>query len=139
MENRTTFEDSDDSMMMHKQLVIALSNNIYGAIIRVKEIHLNTSSQTVHEHADSICWRFAHVYDKLLETILGITDSKLEFGSIRPNLPEPTNLTQVLKILRMQVSKTKEQLPGEYCNAIHNILDEFLVDINKDIYLSVNR
>lgn len=139
MEEYSSYSNNEDKMMLHKQLVIALSNDIYGAIIRFKEIHLNTSSQTVHLQMDNLGGEFVSVYDKLLEAILGITDSKLEIGSIKPNIPSYTNATQVLKLVKLQVIKAKEQLIGSQCAPLHALLDDFLIDVNKHIYLSVNR
>lgn len=128
----------DANMSMHKEKIISLCNDIYGSAIRLKEIHLHTHSQSIHLLTDSAFDEFLEVFDELMEGVLGITDSKLELGSIRPNIPSSEDDTEILKMIRIKVNETKENLCS-MLSGLEPVLDEFLSDLNKKIYLSRNR
>jgi len=128
-----------EQVSAHKGEIISLSNDIFGARIRIKEIHLHTRNQAEHLLTDGATGEFADVFDSLLEGVLGITDSKLELGSIRPNIPESASATEIFKTLRARVIDTKEKIcDDELYSSIENILDDFLTYLNKSIYLSRN-
>ena len=132
-------EIQEKGWLPYKEAVISFCNELCGVNIKIKEIHLATSSQATHALCDQIHWTFANKFDALMENILGITYSKLPYGSLKPVIPSSNDLTEVLKYIKMKAMDFKKMMNMPLCNTLATITDELLEDIHKFIYLSVNR
>ena len=129
---------SEGTPLVTKGSIIQFSNELCGTSLKLKEIHLHTTNQSEHELTDKCVWEISSVYDHLLEGMLGITDSKLEFNSIKPIIPESADVVELLKTLKKKADSLNTYICHSEFAQLENLLDEFIDNLNKYIYLARN-
>lgn len=129
---------SENTPLITRGSIIQFSNELCGTSLKLKEIHLHTTNQSEHELTDRCKWVINDFYDSLLEGMLGITDSKLEFNSIKPIIPETADVVELLKTLKRKADNLNQYICHSEFAQLENLLDEFINDLNKYIYLARN-
>lgn len=129
---------SENTPLITRGSIIQFSNELCGTSLKLKEIHLHTTNQSEHELTDRCKWVISNFYDSLLEGMLGITDSKLEFNSIKPIIPETADVVELLKTLKRKADNLNQYICHSEFAQLENLLDEFINDLNKYIYLARN-
>ena len=116
-------------MEMDFERVITFVNELYGSYFKLKEIHWNTYSKSLHLLIDEINDDLLEYVDDITENIMGLNDSRFGYGIINPNIPNTTAKAEYLK---------SGMTAGRY-SGIVNILDDFAQTMNRYIYLSSDR
>ena len=129
---------SEGTPLVTKGSIIQFSNEMCGTSLKLKEIHLHTTNQSEHQLTDNCTWTINSTYDRLLEGMLGITDSKLEVNSTKPIIPESADVVELLKSLKKKADNLNEYICHSEFAQLENLLDEFIDSLNKYIYLARN-
>ena len=102
-----------------------------------KGIHWSTDNKAEHLLIDDIDSAVLEYQDKVAECVMGLTGNKFSVGDLKSLLPQATNTKSMLDELEGDVIDYKNEIGDENrMAALHNILDDFLTDINKWKYLS---
>lgn len=113
-----------------RESIINFARILEGIRERLKEIHWNTSVKSIHLLTDDFITELGEFQDSLVEEMLGITDSKINFNEFYPVFCEPQELNEVLKYLLTNIMNVKSKYTQlndkiEY-GGINSILDDML-------------
>lgn len=118
--------------------IINFFNIVYGGYIRTREIHFNTHIQAEHNLTNDLMPALIDYTDAVMENAIGM------FGRPGMNIIVPVKCTEetlkgVLTHLRKEALKLKVSQSNEVFAGVNKILDDFIADLNKWIYLSENK
>lgn len=113
--------------------------SIHGYLIRVKEIHWNTSSDAEHKLCDDIHDDFMKCEDKFAECCMGITGEHFQIGKLLPMLPNANALQSVLKEFEKDILDMKKSINDTTESGLSNILDEMMEIVNKYKYRATQK
>lgn len=91
-------------MEMDFERVITFVNELYGSYFKLKEIHWNTYSKSLHLLIDEINEDLLEYVDDITENIMGLNDSRVGYNIINPNIPNTTDPKEILKVLAAKLS-----------------------------------
>jgi len=121
---------------MSNEFLLNLENKLQGCGTRLKELHWNAPSLSVHKLVDEFTTEFREFEDNLMENAQALFGF-IEVGDLNPVLPEAKNFIELLEDVRgMLVNIKKEAKDSLMWSGIINIVDDFFATINKYIYLS---
>lgn len=126
-------------MEMDFERVITFINELYGSYFKLKEIHWNTYSKSLHLLIDDINDDLLEYVDDITENIMGLNDSRFGYGIINPNIPNTTDPKEILKVLAAKAEYLKSGMTAGRYAGIVNILDDFAQTMNRYVYLSSDR
>lgn len=112
-------------------------NCLYGAHIRIREIHWNTHNQATHNLTNSLMPDIMEYIDTFMELISGISD-RPGFDIIKPVIPSSKDLTEILKALSIKSEMSTEILTEQKFRGVLKTIDDMIADLNKWVYLSSN-
>lgn len=107
---------------------------LHGFLIRIKEIHWNTLSNSEHIICDEIQDDFMKFEDDFMECCMGIEGKHFQVGNLRPLLPNSETLFGVLKEFEFDIIVMKKKCDSINESGLSNILDEMMQFINKYKY-----
>lgn len=120
---------------MTNEFLMNLENRLQGCGTRLKELHWNTPSLSIHKLIDEFTSDFREFEDNLMENSQAIFGF-IEIGSLNPVLPEAKTFLELLEDIRgMLVNIKKEAKDSMMWSGIINIVDDFFSTVNKYIYL----
>ena len=121
---------------MSNEFLLNLENKLQGCGTRLKELHWDASSLSIHKLVDEFTAEFREFEDNLMENAQAIFGF-VEVGSLNPILPEAKNFLELLEDVRgMLVTIKKEAKDSMMWSGIINIVDDFFATVNKYIYLA---
>ena len=107
---------------------------LHGYMIRVKEIHWNTSNNSEHLLCDEIEGCIHDCEDRFAECVMGMEGKHFRIGELLPVLPNAESLPAMLKEMESDIMSMKKKATAETDGGINNILDEMLENCNKFKY-----
>ena len=121
---------------MSNEFLLNLENKLQGCGTRLKELHWDASSLSMHKLVDDFTADFREFEDNLMENAQALFGF-IEVGSLNPVLPEAKNFLELLEDVRgMLVNIKKEAKDSLMWSGIINIVDDFFATTNKYIYLT---
>lgn len=121
---------------MTNEFLLNLENKLQGCGTRLKELHWDASSISMHKLVDDFTAEFREFEDNLMENAQAIFGF-VEIGSLNPVLPEAKSFIELLEDIRgMLVNIKKEAKDSMMWSGIINITDDFFSTVNKYIYLT---
>jgi DNA-binding ferritin-like protein len=121
---------------MSNEFILNLENKLQGCGTRLKELHWNSTSLSMHKLVDEFTAEFREFEDNLMENAQALFGF-IEIGSLNPILPEAKTFLELLEDIRgMLVNIKKESKDSLMWSGIINIVDDFFATINKYIYLT---
>lgn len=121
---------------MTNEFLLNLENKLQGCGTRLKELHWDASSLSMHRLVDDFTADFREFEDSLMENAQAIFGF-VEVGSLNPVLPEAKTFLELLEDVRgMLVNIKKEAKDSMMWTGIINITDDFFATVNKYIYLT---
>lgn len=121
---------------MSNEFLLNLENKLQGCGTRLKELHWDASSLSIHKLVDEFTAEFREFEDNLMENAQALFGF-IEVGSLNPVLPEAKNFLELLEDVRgMLVTIKKEAKDSMMWSGIINIVDDFFATVNKYIYLA---
>ncbi len=121
---------------MTNEFLLNLENKLQGCGTRLKELHWDASSISIHKLVDDFTSDFREFEDNLMENAQAIFGF-IEIGSLNPILPEAKSFMELLEDIRgMLVNIKKEAKDSMMWSGIINITDDFFSTVNKYIYLT---
>ena len=121
---------------MTNEFLLNLENKLQGCGTRLKELHWDASSLSMHKLVDDFTADFREFEDSLMENAQAIFGF-IEIGSLNPVLPEAKTFLELLEDVRgMLVNIKKEAKDSMMWSGIINITDDFFATVNKYIYLT---
>lgn len=121
------------------KLYIDFICSLHGYLIRLKEIHWNTNSNSEHLLCDEISDCISDCEDRFTECAMGITNSHFKVGDLKPMLPHANNLIPMLKELEKEVIEIEDKLTDKTERGLVNILDDLLENCNKFKYRATQK
>ena len=123
-------------MKQLKEKTIELLSSIEGYHQCLKELHWSATHHSLHILTDEIDGEALKVEDAIAECVMGILDIKFGIGDLKTLLPEAKTLDALLKEMRKDLVAYKEAIGDDAEVAgLHNILDDYMQNINKWNYL----
>lgn len=119
--------------------VLTFVNELYGSYLKLKEIHWNTYSKSIHLLIDEINDDILDYIDDITENIMGLEDTRFGYNVIDPNIPNTADHKAILKVLSAKAENLKSWMTAGRYAGIVNILDDFAQTMNRYIYLSDDR
>lgn len=121
---------------MSNEFLLNLENKLQGCGTRLKELHWDASSLSMHKLVDDFTADFREFEDNLMENAQALFGF-IEVGSLNPVLPEAKTFLELLEDVRgMLVNIKKEAKDSLMWSGIINIVDDFFATTNKYIYLT---
>ena len=112
---------------------------LHGYLIRIKEIHWNTSNNSEHLLCDEIHGDLMDCEDKFAECCMGIEGKHFQIGKLLPMIPNSENLLSVLKDLEKDILSMKKKCNDTTESGLTNILDEMMQCVNKYKYRATQK
>lgn len=113
--------------------------SLHGYLIRLKEIHWNTSSNAEHLLCDEISGSISECEDEFTEVAMGLFGEKVKVGDLKPLLPNAEELKPMLKELVGETVAMKKKLNRDVDAGLCNILDDIIASAQKYMYRSTQK
>lgn len=113
--------------------------SLHGYLIRVKELHWNTDSNSEHLLCDEVENCISDCEDRFTECAMGMEGVHFRIGDLKPMLPHATSLIPMLKELEKEVIALEDKLTSKKDVGLVNILDELVENINKFKYRATQK
>lgn len=120
---------------MRKELVDFICS-LHGYLIRLKEIHWNTNSNSEHKLCDEISDAIDECEDRFAEAAQGVDGTHFKMGDLKPMLPNAESLLPMLKELEKEAIALEDRLTGKKDRGLVNVLDDIIECCNKYEYRS---
>ena len=117
-----------------KKEILEFICSLHGYLIRLKEIHWSTNSNSEHLLCDSIMDTIGGLEDELAETAMGLYGKKIQVGELKPYLPNAEDLKPMLRELQSETLAVKKKLTSEKESGLVNILDDIIAAAQKYQY-----
>lgn len=112
--------------------------NLHGYLIRLKEIHWNTTNNAQHLLCDEISENLSDCEDRFTECAMGLSNTHFKVGDLKPYLPNAKELIPMLKELESEIISFRKALnESEY--GLTNILDDMLESCGKYKYRATQK
>ena len=112
---------------------------LHGYLIRIKEIHWNTSNNSEHKLCDEIEDDMQECEDRFAECAMGMEGIHFEIGKLLPMLPNAKDLLGMLKEFEKDILDMKKKLNGPENGGLFNILDDMQECCNKYKYRATQK
>jgi len=113
--------------------------SLHGYLIRLKEIHWSTDSNSEHLLCDEIMDMVRECEDELTESAMGLYGEKVKVGDLKPYLPNAEELKPMLKELVGETVTMKKKLSKDIEAGLCNILDDIIASAQKYMYRSTQK
>lgn len=112
---------------------------LHGYLIRVKEIHWNTNSNSEHILCDDFHGELLEYEDEFAECAMGIDGKHFKMGDLLPMVPNAESFIPMLKELEKDILSMKEKCDSPEEGGLINILDDMLQNVNKYKYRATQK
>lgn len=123
---------------MRKEIIDYICD-LHGYLIRLKEIHWSTDNNAEHLLCDEIMNEVRDNEDKFMESAMGLYDSKIKVGELKPYLPNATELKPMLNEMKTETVAIREKLTKPDESGLVTVLDDILLIIGKYLYRNTQR
>ena len=111
---------------------------IHGYLIRLKEIHWNTTNNSEHLLCDEISDNLSDCEDRFTECAMGLSKKHFKIGDLLPYLPNSENLTDMLRELEGDIISFRKTLKENEWG-LTNVLDDMLEACGKYQYRATQK
>lgn len=112
---------------------------LHGYLIRLKEIHWNTTNNAEHLLCDDIIDCLDDCEDRFTECAMGLGGVHFKIGDLKPMLPNAEELIPMLKELEKEVIEMEGKLTAKNEAGLVNVLDDLLENCNKFKYRATQK
>lgn len=127
-------------MALTKENGLNLLSNCEGYHQLLKGLHWQADNKSEHLLTDDMDSSVLDFEDKMAENIMGSLGEKFHTGELKTMLPEADNIKSLLDEMENDIASFVEEIGDDRkLGGIHNIIDDFLEDINKWKYLATLR
>lgn len=127
-------------MALTKEKGLNLLSNCEGYHQLLKGLHWQADKKSEHLLTDDMDSSVLDFEDKMAENIMGFLGEKFHTGELKTMLPEADNIKSLLDEMENDIASFVEEIGDDRkLGGIHNIIDDFLEDINKWKYLATLR
>lgn len=112
--------------------------NLHGYLIRLKEIHWNTTNNAQHLLCDEISENLSDCEDRFTECAMGLSNTHFKVGDLKPYLPNAKELIPMLKELEGEIVSFRKTL-NETEWGLTNVLDDMLEACGKYKYRATQK
>lgn len=127
-------------MALTKEKGLNLLSNCEGYHQLLKGLHWQADNKSEHLLTDDMDSSVLDFEDKMAENIMGFLGEKFHTGELKTMLPEADNIKSLLDEMENDIASFVEEIGDDRkLGGIHNIIDDFLEDINKWKYLATVR
>jgi hypothetical protein len=123
---------------MRKELLDYICS-LHGYLIRLKEIHWSTDSNSEHLLCDEIMDTVRECEDEFTESAMGLYGEKVKVGDLKPYLPNAESLKPMLKELVGETVAMKKRLGKDSEAGLCNILDDIIASAQKYMYRTTQK
>lgn len=123
---------------MRKELMDYICS-LHGYLIRLKEIHWSTDSNSEHLLCDEIMDMVRDCEDEFTESAMGLYGEKVKVGDLKPYLPNAESLKPMLKELIDETIAIKKRLSRDTEAGLCNVLDDIICQANKFMYRTTQK
>lgn len=113
--------------------------SIHGFLIRIKEIHWNTTSNAEHLLCDEIQDDFMKCEDDFTECCMGIEGKHFQIGKLLPMLPNSESMVPLLKEIEKDILDMKKKCNDTTESGLNNVLDDMMQCVNKYKYRATQK
>ena len=113
--------------------------SLHGYLIRLKEIHWSTDSNSEHLLCDEIMGIVRDCEDEFTESAMGLYGEKVKIGDLKPLLPNAEDLKQMLQELLGETVEMKKKLSKDNEAGLCNILDDIIASAYKFMYRTTQK
>ena len=113
--------------------------SLHGYLIRLKEIHWSTDSNSEHLLCDEIMGMVRDCEDEFTESAMGLYGEKVKIGDLKPLLPNAEDLKQMLQELLGETVEMKKKLSKDNEAGLCNILDDIIASAYKFMYRTTQK
>jgi len=128
-------DDNDDSV---KTSILNLLRKIEGAVIKLRSIHWDTKTNSLHKLTDDMIGKLPEYEDDIAEDYMGVIGIRLTPGSVTPVAIDCDDVVCLSNELISSMNGVKKLISTEddkYCG-ISNVLDDMTHYLNKCKYLA---
>ena len=119
-------------MALTKENGLNLLSNCEGYHQLLKGLHWQADNKSEHLLTDDMDSSVLDFEDKMAENIMGFLGEKFHTGELKTMLPEADNIKSLLDEMENDSASFVEEIGDDRkLGGIHNIIDDFLEDINK--------
>lgn len=119
-----------------KDTIKKFLSNLEGYHQRLKELHWSTTCKAEHLLTDDIDSAVLEYEDRLAEVSMGCSNIRFGINDLKTMIPDSKNLKNVLDELKSDIISLKNEIgENKKYNGIHNVLDDFIEDVDKWQYL----
>ena len=127
-------------MALTKENGLNLLSNCEGYHQLLKGLHWQADNKSEHLLTDDMDSSVLDFEDKMAENIMGFLGEKFHTGELKTMLPEADNIKSLVDEMENDIASFVEEIGDDRkLGGIHNIIDDFLEDINKWKYLATLR
>ena len=112
---------------------------LHGYLIRAKEIHWHTDSNSEHTLCDDFHDDLFKLEDEFAEVCMGLEGQKFEIGKLLPLVPNSKDFKQILVEFEQDVIKMKKSVSDAKYGGLNTVLDDMLKLANKYKYRSTQK
>jgi hypothetical protein len=123
---------------MRKELMDYICS-LHGYLIRLKEIHWSTDSNSEHLLCDEIMDMVRDCEDEFTESAMGLYDEKVKVGDLKPYLPNAESLKPMLKELVDETIAMEKSLNKDTEAGLRSVLEEIICQANKFMYRTTQK
>lgn len=123
---------------MRKEIIDYICD-LHGYLIRLKEIHWSTDNNAEHLLCDEIMDEVRDNEDKFMESAMGLYDSKIKVGELKPYLPNATELKPMLNEMKSETVAIRGKLTKPEESGLVTVLDDILLFIGKYLYRNTQK
>lgn len=123
---------------MRKEVIDYICD-LHGYLIRLKEIHWSTDNNAEHLLCNEIMDDVRDNEDKFMESAMGLYDSKIKIGELKPYLPNATELKPMLNEMKSETVAIRGKLTKPEESGLVTVLDDILSFIGKYLYRSTQQ
>ena len=121
---------------MTNEFILNLENKLQGIGTRLKELHFDAPTYSLHKIIDEFTTEFRDYEDALMENAQALWGF-IKPGDLNPELPTDMEFEALLENIRgLLVGIKKESKDSMMWTGIINLTDEFFTVVNKYIYLT---
>ena len=113
--------------------------SLHGYLIRLKEIHWSTDSNSEHLLCDEIMDMVRDCEDEFTESAMGLYDEKVKVGDLKPYLPNAESLKPMLKELVDETIAMEKSLNKDTEAGLRSVLEEIICQANKFMYRTTQK
>ena len=113
--------------------------SLHGYLIRLKEIHWSTESNSEHTISDEVSGKIGSLEDEFAETAMGHYGERIKINDLKPLLPRAEGLKPMLDELMDETVQMKKELDSDSEAGLSSILDGIIATAEKYKYRSTQK